>query len=412
MAQINITLNQEEILELMQADRSESFRKLLESTLNNVLKAESAQQLCAEPYERCEGRTDSRNGSRERDLKTRIGTMHLTVPRHRNVPFKTLVFDNYKRSEAALMATMSEMVVNGVSTRKVQNVMETLCGTTPSKSAVSEVCKELDKDVESFRNRPLTNEYPFLMVDATYFKVREEHRVIGKALMVAIGTTVEGGREILGCGVYPAETKQTWEDFLNTLKKRGLHGLKMITSDAHEGLIYGIGKVFPEVPWQRCQTHFSRNILDHAPKKYQTAIHDKLLEMYHCTTIEKAREKRDEIIAEYHDIAEKAMECLENGFESVMTVLAIPESMRRYFRTSNHLERLNKELKRRSHVIGIFANEASLLRLMGSVLCEQNENYLAHSRTNFKTEDMQNLAGATEALREIARRQQALQAAA
>ncbi len=182
MAQLNITLNQEEILQLLSNDRNEVFRKLLESSLNSVLKAESQEQLKAHPYERTLDRTDSRNGSRERKLQTRIGTITLNVPRHRNQPFKTMLFDNYSRSEAALISTMSEMVVHGVSTRKVSQIVETLCGTSVSKSAVSEVCKDLSREVEDFRNRPLTGPYPFLTIDATYFKVRENHRVISKAL--------------------------------------------------------------------------------------------------------------------------------------------------------------------------------------------------------------------------------------
>ncbi len=186
MAQLNITLNQEEILLLLSENREETFRKLLESSLNSILQAESKEQLGAERYERSSERRDSRNGVRERPLTTRIGRIILQVPRHRNQPFKTLIFDNYSRSEAALIAAMAEMVVNGISSRKVSTVMETLCGTGFSKSTVSEVCKDLDKDVQAFRNRPLTQEYPFVMTDATYFKVRENHRITSKALMIAI----------------------------------------------------------------------------------------------------------------------------------------------------------------------------------------------------------------------------------
>ena len=174
MAQINITLNQEEILQLMADDQGDAFRVLLEKSLNEILKAESAEQLKAQPYERTRERTDSRNGTRERALSTRIGNITLEVPRHRNVPFRTLIFENYNRSEAALIATMVEMVINGVSTRKVAKVVETLCGQTYSKSTVSELCKELDDDVKAFRERPLEKEYPFLIMDATYFKVRKE----------------------------------------------------------------------------------------------------------------------------------------------------------------------------------------------------------------------------------------------
>jgi putative transposase len=269
MAQLNITLNQEEILQLLSTDHDQAFRELLKSSLNSILMAESTAQLKAEPYERSEERTDSRNGTRERDLKTRIGRITLTVPRHRNVPFKTLVFENYSRSEAALIASMAEMVVNGVATRKVGQIMETLCGTSYSKSAVSDVCKDLDEKVREFRERPLTGNYPFLTVDATYFKVRVNHRIISRAFMIAYGTNQEGHREILGFGVYDNESKPTWNAFLQSLKDRGLKGLLMITSDAHEGIQDAISKVFPNVPWQRCQFHFSKNISEKAPRKYQ-----------------------------------------------------------------------------------------------------------------------------------------------
>lgn len=372
MAQLNITLNQDEILQLLLVDREEAFRKLLQRTLNDILKVESQEQLQAAPYERSDSRLDSRNGLRDRELKTRIGRITLAVPRHRNVPFKTLIFDNYSRSEAALVTAMAEMVVNGVSTRKVSRVIESLCGTSVSKSSVSEIYKNLDKEVESFRNRPLEGRYPFLTVDATYFKVRENNRVISKALMIAYGTNEQGHREILGFAAYRNESKDTWQDFLKSLKKRGLKGVIMITSDAHEGIIHAISEVFPTVPWQRCQFHFSKNVVDKTPKKYQTGIRAELQEMFACNTLKEARNKKDQIIQEYQDVAETAMSCLDEGFESAMTAMILPRGMQRFFRTSNAIERLNKELKRRSQVIGIFPNEESLIRLMDSVLIEQN----------------------------------------
>ena len=377
MAQFNITLNQEEIQALLLDDRGEAFKQILQTSLNKILQAESAEQLKAAPYERSEERTDCRNGSRDRDLNTRVGRITLHVPRHRNVPFKTLVFDNYSRSEAALVASMAEMVVNGVSTRKVSRVMETLCGTSFSKSAVSDVCKDLDKTVKEFQTRPLEGDYPFLTVDATYFKVRENSRIISKAFMIAYGTNTEGHREILGFGVYANESSATWTDFLLSLKKRGLTGLLMITSDAHEGILNAIGKVFPTVPWQRCQFHFSRNITNKAPKKYQTGLRAELQELFNCKTIAEACKVRDRIIEDYRDVAESAVTCLDEGFESAMTVMLLPAWLRRFYRTSNQIERLNKELKRRSKVIGVFPNEDSVLRLMGSVLMERHDAMLA-----------------------------------
>ncbi len=390
MAQLNITLNQEEIQALLLEDQGEAFKKILQTSLNKILQAESAEKLKAEPYERSAERTDSRNGSRDRDLNTRVGRITLQVPRHRNVPFKTLVFENYSRSEAALVAGMAEMVVNGVSTRKVSRVMETLCGTSFSKSAVSDVCKDLDKAVKEFRTRPLEGDYPFLTVDATYFKVRENSRVISKAFMIAYGTNAEGHREILGFGIYANESSATWTDFLLGLKKRGLTGLLMITSDAHEGILNAIGKVFPTVPWQRCQFHFIRNITDKAPKKYQAGLQTELQELFNCKTMAEARKVRDRIMEDYRDVAEPAVTCLDEGFESAMTVMLLPAWLRRFYRTSNQIERLNKELKRRSKVIGVFPNEDSVLRLMGSVLMERHDAIQA-GRAVFSKESLVSL---------------------
>ena len=411
MAQLNITLNQDEILQLLSESREDAFKKLFQDSLNSILKAESTQQLKAEKYERSEERTDSRNGCRERQLTTRIGTLDLKVPRHRNVPFKTLIFDNYKRSEAALVTTMTEMVVNGVSTRKVANVVETLCGTTYSKSMVSEVCKELEQSVNEFRNRRLDKPYPFVFVDATYFKTRENHRIVSKAFMVAVATNSEGKREIIGFDVYDNESNDTWFMFMESLKKRGLTGLKMITSDAHPGIIYAISKTFPSVAWQRCQTHFSRNIIEKTPKKYQKGLHSELLEMYNARTVSDARKIRDRIMNDYADIAPSAMECLDNGFESIMTVMVLPENIRRFHRTSNHIERLNRELKRRSKVIGVFPNTESIIRLMGSVLIELHEAFITQRNNGYPRNTSAALESCTPKLQEIAVEQQKLLAA-
>ena len=411
MAQLNITLNQDEILQLLSSSRDDAFKSLLTECLNGVLQAESTAQLGAEPYERSETRSDSRNGTRDRQLNTRIGTITLAVPRHREKPFHTLVFENYSRSEAALVTTMAEMVVNGVSTRKVATVMETLCGNSFSKSTVSEACKTLDKAVKDFKYRPLEGHYNFMYVDATYFKVRGKHRIEAKAMMVALAITDSGKREIVGFEIYDNESKETWKLFLESLKDRGLKDPLLITSDAHEGILYAIGKVFPNTPWQRCQTHFSRNILSQAPSKYQKAIHAELTEMYNCTTIKEARAKRDSIIAEYSDIAVKAMECLDNGFEDAMTVMALPDYIRRYLRTSNHLERLNKELKRRSKVIGVFPNESSLNRIIGSVLVEIDETYTLENAIRFGRNVKSHLEECTPNLILIAKEQQRLMAA-
>lgn len=230
--------------------------------------------------------------------------------------------------------------------------------------------------------------------------------------MIAYGTNEYGKREILGFSAYRNESKETWRDFLENLKKRGLCNIMMITSDAHEGIINAINKVFPSVPWQRCQFHFAKNIADKAQYKYQAGIRAELQEMFNSRTLQEARRKRDSILADYSDDAESAMKCMDEGFESAMTVMQLPIGMRRFFRTSNHIERLNKELKRRSKVIGIFPNEESLVRLIGSVLIEKN-SILQNNKSIFSSSSYQSLLSSDvrNQLQLIAEEQSALLAA-
>lgn len=408
MAQLNITLNQEEILQLLSEDRDSAFKKLFQDTLNAFILAESDEQIGADRYERSGARNDSRNGFRDREFKTRIGDIELHIPRHRNKPFHTMLLENYSRSEQALVATMAEMVVNGVSTRKVSKVMETLCGTSFSKSTVSTACKTLDKSVYEFKNRALEESYPFVLVDATYFKVRENNRIVSKAMMVAVATRYDGHREIIGFDIYKNESNETWKGFLKSLKTRGMKDVKMFISDAHEGILNAICEHYPESPWQRCQTHFTKNIIDKTPAKYQKGLAAELTEMYNCRTIEKARDKRNEIISDYSDIAEKAMECLDKGFDSAMTIMVLPENYRRYYRTSNHIERLNRELKRRSKVIGVFPNVDSLNRIIGSVILEQNAVYQERKSSSIPLSINEDMAYCTDELKILAEEQHQL----
>jgi transposase-like protein len=378
MTQLNLTLDQEELLELLAGNREMALKHLVEKILNQVLEMESTEQLCADNYERTSDRKDYRNGSRERELTTKIGTIVLNVPRHRNQPFHTMLFETYQRNEAALITTMAEMVVNVVSTRKVSNVIEIICGKEFSKSTVSEACKILDKEVQEFKNRPLDYEdYSYLMIDATYFKVREKHRIISKAMMIAIGITEEGRKEIIGIDVYDDESNETWISFLLSLKKRGLKSPMMITSDAHMAIRHAIAKVFPESAWQRCQFHFIKNILDAAPKTQRAGLEIELKDIFKTKKIDDARKKFSEVVNDYREVAANAIDILENGFEDVLTVYNLPDEMRIALRTSNCIERFNGELKRRSNVIRIFPNKESLLRLIGSVAVDYNDALLS-----------------------------------
>ena len=381
MAQVNLTLTHEEVLQVLTGDRDAAMKFLLERILNEIMKAESEEQLGAGLHERSEERQDYRNGTRERELNTRIGTLTLNVPRHRNEPFHTMVFENYQRSEAALIATMVQMVVMGVSSRKVEKVVTTLCGTSFSKSTVSELCKRLDKDVDQFKNRPLDfYEAPFLMLDATYFKVREDHRIRSKAFLVALAFKPDGKREVVGFDVFDAEENYSWQTFLSGLKERGLTDVRMVISDAHAAIRPAVAKVYPEAAWQRCQVHFLRNILSITPNKYKEALAIELRRMFTASTTEKARKVKEEIVAEYEGVAEQAMKTLEEGFEDSMTVNGLPKYLKEKIRTTNLLERLNRELKRRSDVIQVFPNPASVLRLMGAVTIEVNNTYMAGNR--------------------------------
>ena len=374
MAQVNITLSHEEVLQVLSGNRDDAFKMLVERILNAVMLAESEQQLGASMHERTEDRLDYRNRIRERILNTRIGSLVLEVPRHRNQPFHTMVFENYQRSEASLISTMVQMVIAGVSTRKVSKVVETLCGTSFSKSTVSALCKKLDAEITAFKSRPLNmSDAPFLMVDATYFKAREEHRIVSKAFLVALAISSDGSREIVGFDVFDNEDNYSWQTFFKDLKARGLDGVHMVISDAHKSILRAITKTYPDAAWQRCQVHFVRNILTETPTRFKEGLKTELRNMFNASDIEEARRLRDEIIRDYRSVAEKAVELLDNGFEDTMTVMPLPEFLRVKLRSTNWVERLNREFKRRSDVIQIFPNAASILRLMGAVAIEYND---------------------------------------
>ena len=375
MAQVNITLSQEEVLQVLAGNRDEAFKYLAERILNQIMLVESAEQLGAERHERTSERHDYRNGSRERVLNTRIGTLELELPRHRNQPFHTMLFDNYQRSEASLIATMVQMVIDGVSTRKVSNVVEKLCGTSFSKSGISELCKKLDAEIEAFKTRPLDMvDAPFLMVDATYFKARENHKIVSKAFMVALVIKTDGTREIAGFDIFDKEDDVSWRAFFKDLKSRGLTNVDMVISDAHKSILNAVVHTYSNAAWQRCQVHFVRNILNYTPAKYQAGLKVELRNMFNALTINEARSLRDEIINDYAPVAEKAMQTLDNGFEDAMTVMQLPPHMRLKLRSSNMIERLNREFKRRSQVVQIFPNPESILRLMGAVAVEYNDS--------------------------------------
>ena len=386
MAQFNITITEELLHGLFLSNgKDEAFSKLLEEIFNQILLAQSTEQIGAEPYERTEERAAYRNGFRDRQMTTRVGTLTLRVPRHRNGQFSTELFARYQRSEQALVLAMMEMVINGVSTRKVELITEELCGKKFSKSTISELCKNLDPIVEAFRTRPLQSHYPFLMVDAIYVKVRENGRIQSRGMLIAIGVNEDGYREIIGFQLANSESESSWGEFFSFLKDRGLKNVRLVTSDDHKGLVNAVRKHFQGASWQRCQTHFSRNMLDHTPKALQAEMKEELHQLYEAVDLESARKIRDHIIQIYEVKAPKATALLDEAFDDITAVLALPLKYRKRLRTTNGVERLNEEIRRRERVIRIFPNAASVIRLMGALLIEQDEKW----QTGRKYFDMQ-----------------------
>jgi len=381
MAQFNITLSSEHLKDLFLSDgKDEAFSRLLEEIFNQVLLAQSTEQLGAKPYERTDERTAYRNGVRERQLTTRVGKLTLKVPRHSNGQFSTELFNRYQRSEQALVLAMMEMVVNGVSTRKVERITEELCGETFSKSTISNLCKNLDPIVHEFKTRPLKNHYPFILVDAIYLKVRENNRVQSRGLLIAVGINKDGNREIIGFEIANTENESSWGDFFVSLKERGLKDVNLVTSDNHKGLVKAVRRHFQGATWQRCQTHFSKNILDATPKSLQPEVKEELRKLYDAVDIDSARSVRDQIISKYEDKAPRAMTLLDEAFDDVTAVLILPFKYRKKLRTTNMVERLNQEIRRRERVIRIFPNEASVIRLMGALLIELDEKWQSGRR--------------------------------
>jgi len=381
MAQYQITVDSQTLHQLfMTKSKDSGVSALLESVLNQILEAEATEQLKAEPYERTDERQGYRNGSYPHKLTTRVGTLHLRIPRLRNGKFSTEMFARYQRSEQALVLAMMEMVINGVSTRKVTLITEELCGAQFSKSTVSELCKNLDPLVESWNHRPLTERYPFVVVDAMVTKVREDGRVRMRGLLLAFGVNIKGYRELLGFWVGDSESEASWSEFFADLKRRGLRGVELIVSDQHSGLVKAIRTHYQGVTWQRCQTHFMRNILDSSPKALKEELYPKLRAMLDAPDLQTARLLFSKTVEDYQDRAPKAMKTLETGFDDATAVLILPEKYRKRLRTSNAMERLIEEVRRRERVIRIFPNRESLTRLLGALLIEFDEKWASGRR--------------------------------
>jgi len=344
--------------------------------LNEFMEKERDSYLQAAAYERSSERRDYRNGYYERELIISIGKIKLRVPRTREGHFSPSIFEKFSRVDQALVLSMLEMVINGVSTRKVTNIVEQLCGESVSKSFVSSLTEKLDPIVKQWANRPLNVQYfPYLFADAMYIKVRESNKVVSKAVYIMTGMNEKKEREIIGLKIDHIESFEAWQGFFQDLKSRGLQSPKLVISDAHAGLKKAIDREFIGTSWQRCTVHFKRNILSRLPKKDAREIMMVLRRIYQTTSVNQARKYKEEFISHYieNPKLEKAIELLEQGFEDSIQYMNEPEQFQIHISSTNSLERLNQEIRRRERVIRIFPNTQSAFRLIGALLME-NEN--------------------------------------
>ena len=352
----------------------DGLAKLLEAVLNQLLDAQASEQVGAGRYERTDERVAYRNGYRPRQLYTRVGPLTLRVPQMRDGQFSTEIFSRYQRSEQALVLSLMEMVLNGVSTRKVTKITEELCGASFSKSTVSQLCLGLDARVTAFNERDL-GAFPFVIVDAMYFKARDGNAVQSKAALVVSGVNEQGHREILGLRIGDSESEGFWLDTFRWLKQRGLKGVRYVVSDDHSGLVNAAKRCFQGAIWQRCQVHFMRNVLSHTSAKHKQEMGEGLKRIFNSDNGKEARQKFNELAAQMENKAARAIDCLERGLEDALAVLALPSKYRRRLKSTNMQERLIQEIRRRERVIRIFPNEDSALRLMGALLAEIHEDW-------------------------------------
>lgn len=371
MAGYDVTVGKDLLAGLLSGQ--DGLAKLVEAVVNQILEAQVSEALGAERYERSEDRQGYRNGYRARTLYTRVGPITLQVPQTREGSFSPEIFKRYQRSEQAFVLALMEMVVQGVSTRKVSAITEELCGASFSKSTVSALCAGLDARVRAFNERRLSGEYPFVLVDALFFKSREEDRVVQRAALILSGIRADGYREILGVQIGDSESFATWDETFRWLKGRGLQGVMFVVSDEHSGLTQAIAKHFQGATWQRCQVHLMRNLLAHSPVKVRGEVAAAAKLVLQASDMTEARRRLQEFSERFEKSAAKAVACLEGAFDDALAVMALPEQYRRRLRSTNMQERLNEEIRRRERVIRIFPNDDSARRLIGALLAEQNE---------------------------------------
>lgn len=354
------------------------LRRIAEMITDFVMEAEVTAKLGAAPHERTEQRTGHRNGHRDRRWDTRLGTLHLSVPKLREGGYVPSFIEHRKRSEQALISVIQEAVVQGVSTRKIEAVLEQFGIAGVSAGQVSQLCASLDEKVRQFRERPL-GESRYVWVDAMYEKVREDERVESMAVVIATGVNTQGRREILGVDLMPTETEEGWAQFFKGLKERGLTGVQLVISDAHGGLRNASRKVL-KAEWQRCKVHFYRNVLVHVSKRSQAEVSEAMKAVFVQRDEKSAKLKAADLIKQFQNRFGKAMEIFEAGVEDVLSYLHYPAGHRVRISSTNPIERLHLEIRRRTRVVGIFPNRAACLRLIGMVLVEMHEDWLTDDK--------------------------------
>jgi len=346
-----------------------------------LMEMEVQEHVGAGRYERSAERTGQRNGYRERSWDTRVGTVDLKVPRVRDSSYFPSLLEPRRRAERALSAVVQEAYVHGVSTRKVDELVKALGMTGISKSRVSELCEELDEEVERFRNRPLEGAYPYIWIDATYVKSRQDGRVVSTAVVIAVGVNAQTGeREVLGFDVGPSEHGAFWGAFLRSLVARGLCGVRLVTSDSHRGLKSAVEAVLVGASWQRCRVHFMRNALSLVPKAAQQMVGATIRTVFAQPDAVSAHQQWRRVSEGFRHRFARLAQLMDEAEEDVLSYAAFPQEHWQKIWSNNPLERVNKEVKRRTNVVGIFPTEGSVIRLVGSVLCEQHDEWQVSKR--------------------------------
>jgi putative transposase len=362
------------------AEHEDFLRPLIQTVLQEVLEAEMEECVGAGRGERTETRRGYRSGAYTRSLITRVGKIELRVPQDRQGRFSTEIFERYQRSEKALVSCLSEMYIQGVSTRKVKAITEELCGHAFSASTVSAMNKTLDVELDKFASRQLELEYPYVILDARYEKVRIDGIIRSQAVLVAIGINWEGRREVLAVELANRESASSWREFLVGLRTRGLRGVELVITDDHAGLRSAVAEVLPEAAWQRCYVHFLRNALDHLPRKADDDCLMELRWLYDRRSLSEAKDDLAAWLSKWSEKYSKLCNWVEENIEQTLTFYRWPRAHHKHLKSTNMLERVNQELKRRTHVIRIFPNAQSCLRLVRALAVEIHEDWIEQHR--------------------------------